>query len=141
MKYWFYSEGNILGPYAPAELLALPAFGEGSLVCAETSTGDNPGDWKAAEGVAEIAAALSVGVGSVISSQSGGVSGLYELETGLSSTGGSSFYESKDDQLYGYENLLNDIDGILGSDKTALQADAKPAPDLPHILLRVAKGE
>jgi len=133
MKYWFYSEGNILGPYAPSELLSLPAFSEGSLVCAETSTGDNPGDWKAAEGVAEIASAMSVGVGSVISSQAGGISGLYELETGLSSTGGASFYENKDDQLYGYENLLNDIDSILGSDRTSAPAEAKPAPDYEMI--------
>ena len=130
MKYWFYSEGNILGPYAPAELLSLPAFGQGSLVCPETSTGDNPGDWKAAEAVAEIASALSVGVGGVISSQTGGVSGLYELETGLSSGVGASYYEARNDQPYGYENLLNTLDNILGTGNGAeVSPDVKPAPD------------
>ena len=129
MKYWFYSEGNILGPYAPADLLSLPAFGQGSLVCPETSTGDDPGDWKAAEAVAEIASALSVGVGGVISSRAGGVSGLYELETGLSSTVGAS-YEAKNDQPYGYENLLNTIDNIMGTYKEAeAPADANQGPD------------
>lgn len=128
MKYWFYSEGNILGPYAPAELLSLPAFSQGSLVCPETCTGDNPGDWKAAEQVGEIAAALSVGVGAVY--QSGGLSGTYELETGFSSGLAASHYEAKNDQPYGYENLLNTIDNILGAYKESeAPAAAKPAPD------------
>src|SRR3989339_751950 len=115
MKYWFYSEGNILGPYSPAELLSLPAFGQGTLVCPETCTGDNPGDWKAAEQVGEIAEALSVGVGGIVSSQSGGLGATYELETGFSSN--RSYYEAKNDQPYGYENLLNTIDNILGTYK------------------------
>ena len=129
MKYWFYSEGNILGPYAPSELLSLPAFGQGSLVCPETATGDNPGDWRAAEAVAEIASALSVGVGGVISSQAGGISGLYELETGLSSTIGAAYSETGNDQPYGYENLLNTIDNILGAKDSAAPSAANPAPD------------
>ncbi len=127
MKYWFYSEGNILGPYAPVDLLSLPAFSQGSLVCSETATGDNPGDWKAAEGVAEIAEAMSVGVGGVISSRVGGISGMYELETGRSSSVGAAYYETKNDQPYGYENLLNTIDNILGAKES--EASGKPAND------------
>ena len=129
MKYWLYSEGNILGPYAPVELLSLPAFSQGSLVCQETSAGDNPADWKAAEGVAEIASALSVCVGGVISSQAGGISGPYE-EAGSSFTVGASYYEAKNDQQYGYENILNTIENILGADKEPeAPADAGPAAD------------
>jgi len=128
MKYWFYSEGNILGPYAPVELLSLPAFSQGSLVCPETSTGDNPGDWKAAEQVAEIAEVMSVGVGGIISAQSGGVGGTYELETGFSS--GQSGYDAKNAPPYGYENLLNTIDNILGAYKESENPAApKAAPD------------
>jgi len=129
MKYWFYSEGNILGPYAPVDLLSLPAFSQGSLVCSETSTGDTPGDWKAAEGVAEIAEALSVGVGGVISSRAGGISGMYELETGRSSSVGAAYYETKNDQPYGYENLLNTIDSILGTKESEPSVSGKPAND------------
>jgi len=131
MKYWFYSEGNILGPYSPAELLSLPAFGQGTLVCPETCTGDNPGDWKAAEQVGEIAEALSVGVGGIVSSQSGGLGATYELETGFSSN--RSYYEAKNDQPYGYENLLNTIDNILGTYKepeTSVAAKAEPDYEL-----------
>jgi flagellar basal body-associated protein FliL len=128
MKYWFYSEGNILGPYAPAELLSLPAFSQGSLVCPETCTGDNPGDWKAAEQVGEIAEAMSVGTGAIY--QSGGLSGTYEQETGFSSNLAASYFETKKDQPYGYENLLNTIDNILGAYKESeAPAIAKPAPD------------
>ncbi|MEI7482218.1 MAG: hypothetical protein WCK75_07700 [Elusimicrobiota bacterium] len=129
MKYWFYSEGNILGPYAPVDLLSLPAFSQGSLVCSETSTGDTPGDWKAAEGVAEIAEAMSVGVGGVISSRAGGISGMYELETGRSSSVGAAYYETKNDQPYGYENLLNTIDSILGAKESETSVSGKPAND------------
>ena len=131
MKYWFYSEGNILGPYSPAELLSLPAFGQGTLVCPETCTGDNPGDWKAAEQVGEIAEALSVGVGGIVSAQSGGLGATYELETGFSSN--RSYYEAKNDQPYGYENLLNTIDNILGTYKepeTSVAAKAEPDYEL-----------
>ena len=112
MKYWFYSEGNILGPHAPGELLTLPAFAQDSLVCLETSAGDNPGDWKPASQVAEIEEALSVGTGKLISSDYGGVGDLYALETGFSQAL-TPAYESASEQGYSYENLLNTIDGIL----------------------------
>ena len=112
MKYWFYSEGNILGPYAPGELLTLPAFAPDSLVCLETSAGDNPGDWKSASQVGEIEGALSVGTGKLISSDYGGVGDLYALETGFSQVAKPA-YESAPEQGYSYENLLNTIDGIL----------------------------
>ena len=84
MKYWFYSEGNILGPYEPAEMLVLPAFAEESLVCPETCTGDNAGDWRPASQVGEIASALSVGAGRAITA--GVMGGAYEYETGFSSS-------------------------------------------------------
>ena len=112
MKYWFYSEGNILGPYAPGELLTLPAFAQDSLVCFETSAGDKPGDWKPASQVGEIAEALSVGTGKLISSEYGGVGDLYALETGFSQAAKPA-YENASEQGYSYENLLNTIDGIL----------------------------
>ena len=143
MKYWFYSEGNILGPYAPAELLCMPAFSQGSLVCPETSTGDSPGDWQAAERVAEISEALSVGVGGVISARSGGLGGIYELETGFSSDSSASFYGARNDQPCGYENLLNTIDNILGAGKESeIPVETITAPDyetLDRFDLRLSK--
>ncbi|MCX5786759.1 MAG: hypothetical protein NTX59_13845 [Elusimicrobia bacterium] len=111
MKYWFYSEGNILGPYAPDELLTLPAFAQDSLVCRENSTGDNPVDWQAASQVGEIAEVMSVGTGKIISSGYGG-GDLYALENAFSQASQPA-YESAPDQDYSYENLLNTIDGIL----------------------------
>lgn len=48
MKYWLYSDGNILGPYEPAELLAAPDFTEESLVCDEDSINASRDDWKPA---------------------------------------------------------------------------------------------
>lgn len=126
MKYWFYSEGNILGPYEPAELLALPAFAEESLVCAETSTGDNPGDWRPASQVAEIHAALSVGAGRAVAA--GSVSGAYEYETGFSSS--VSYFENKElpaAGASGYGELLDAIDSVLGAYKETPAVPGKPA--------------
>ena len=48
MKYWLYSDGNILGPYEPAELLAAPDFTEESLICDEDSINASRDDWKPA---------------------------------------------------------------------------------------------
>ena len=112
MKYWFYSEGNILGPYAPGELLTLPAFAQDSLVCLETSTGDKPDDWKPASQAEEIEEALSVGAGKSISSGYGGIGDLYALETGFSQVS-TPVYESAFEQGYACENLLGTIDDIL----------------------------
>ncbi len=114
MKYWFYSEGNILGPYAPAELLSMPAFGQGSLVCPENSGGDNPGDWRPAEDVSEIAEALSVGVGGILPGQYGAVAGSCEP-----SGPASAYYEAQNGPVDGYGNLLDTIDNILGAYKEA----------------------
>ncbi|MDA8132455.1 MAG: hypothetical protein M0011_13210 [Elusimicrobia bacterium] len=124
MKYWFYSEGNILGPYEPAELLALPAFAEESLVCPESSTGDNPGDWRPAAQVAEIAAALSVGSGHMVTA--GVAAGTFEYETGFSSP--ISYFENKELPATpsGYGELLDAIDNVLGAYKEA-PAAGKPA--------------
>ncbi|MDA8243797.1 MAG: hypothetical protein M0025_06710 [Elusimicrobia bacterium] len=124
MKYWFYSEGNILGPYEPAELLALPAFAEESLVCPESSTGDNPGDWRPAAQVAEIAAALSVGSGHTVTA--GVAAGTFEYETGFSSS--LSYFENKELPATpsGYGELLDAIDNVLGAYKEA-PAAGKPA--------------
>jgi hypothetical protein len=119
MKYWFYSEGNILGPYEPAEMLALPAFAEESLVCPETATGDNPGDWRPASTVPEIASALSVGVGRTVSA--GVVTGAYEYETGFSSS--VRYFEDKEPSPgASYGELLDTIDNILGAYKEAPEA-------------------
>lgn len=126
MKYWFYSEGNILGPYEPAELLALPAFAEESLVCAETSTGDNPGDWRPASQVAEIHAALSVGAGRAVAA--GSISGTYEYETGFSSS--VSYFENRElpaAGASGYGELLDAIDSVLGAYKETPAAPGRPA--------------
>ncbi len=125
MKYWFYADGNILGPYAPAELLSMPAFGHGSLVCPETSGGDNPGDWRPAEDVCEIAEALSVGVGSVLPGQYGSVAGSYEP-----SGPASAYYEAQNGPADGYGNLLDTIDNILGAYKeSGGPSEVKLPPD------------
>ena len=55
MKYWLYSDGNILGPYEPAELLAAPDFTEESLVCDENSINAGRDDWKPASQFPEFA--------------------------------------------------------------------------------------
>ncbi len=123
MKYWFYSEGNILGPYEPAEMLALPAFAEESLVCPETCTGDSAGDWRPASQLPEIASALSVGVGRTVAT--GVMSGAYEYETGFSST--VRYFEDKDPSAgSSYGELLDSIDNILGAYKDGAQAPSQP---------------
>ncbi len=119
MKYWFYSEGNILGPYEPAELLALPAFAEESLVCPESATGDNPGDWRPASQTPEIAAAMSIGAGRVVTS--GAASGLYEYETGFNPS--VRYFEDREPgPSSSYGDLLAAIDGVLGQ-----RQEAQPA--------------
>jgi len=123
MKYWFYSEGNILGPYEPAEMLALPAFADESLVCPETATGDNPGDWRPATQVGEIAAAMSFGAGRSITA--GVVAGAYEYETGFSST--VNYFENKEPSPgASYGDLLDTIDNILGAYKESPAAPGRP---------------
>ncbi len=123
MKYWFYSEGNILGPYEPAEMLALPAFADESLVCPESATGDNPGDWRPASQVAEIAAAMSFGAGRSITA--GAVAGAYEYETGFSST--VNYFENKEPSPgASYGELLDTIDNILGAYKDGSSAPGRP---------------
>jgi hypothetical protein len=124
MKYWFYSEGNILGPYEPAEMLALPAFAEESLVCPETATGDSAGDWRPASQVGEISAAMSFGAGRTITA--GVVAGAYEYETGFSSS--VSYFENKEPSPgASYGELLDTIDNILGAYNETPGAPAKPA--------------
>jgi hypothetical protein len=115
MRYWFYSDGNILGPYGTDELMGLPAFGNGSLVCPEDSTGDNPDDWKAADSVPEIANVLSVGAGQVVSSENAYISNAYGLETGFSTRSAKEYFEAKSDDLSPGDNLLDTIDTILGA--------------------------
>ncbi|MEK7722226.1 MAG: hypothetical protein AAB359_07545, partial [Elusimicrobiota bacterium] len=134
MKYWFYAEGNILGPYEPAEMLALPAFAEESLVCSETATGDSPGDWRPAAQVGEIAAALSFGSGRTITA--GVAAGAYEYETGFNSS--VRYFEDKEPSSgerspyfqnsgASYGELLDTIDNILGAYKESPSAPGKPA--------------
>jgi len=103
MKYWLYSNGNILGPYLPEELSALPAFSRMSLVCPEDASGANPDDWKPAEEVPEINKLISVGVSSVISSDNM-LSSAYALESGL---------PAKDYFSKGQGSVLEEIDNIL----------------------------
>src|SRR3990167_7446944 len=130
MKYWFYSEGNILGPYEPAEMLALPAFADESLVCPETATGDNPGDWRPASQMGEIAAAMSFGAGRSITA--GVVAGAYEYETGFSST--VNYFENKEPSPgASYGDLLDTIDNILGAYKEGPAAPGK-APETDYEL-------
>ncbi len=121
MKYWFYSEGNILGPYDPAEMLVVPAFAEDSLVCPETATGDNAGDWRPASQVGEIASALSVGAGRSITA--GVLAGAYEYETGFNSS--VRYFEDKEpSSASSYGELLDTIDNVLGAYKDG--ADTPP---------------
>ncbi|MCG2725001.1 MAG: hypothetical protein L6420_01880 [Elusimicrobia bacterium] len=115
MRYWFYSDGNILGPYGADELMGLPAFSNGSLVCPEDSTGDNPDDWKPAEAVPEIAGILSVGVGQVISSENAYISNAYNLETGFSTRAAQEYFDAKNENWAAGGNLLDTIDTILGA--------------------------
>ncbi|OGS13859.1 MAG: hypothetical protein A2285_10450 [Elusimicrobia bacterium RIFOXYA12_FULL_57_11] len=121
MKYWFYSEGNILGPYDPAEMLAMPAFSDESLVCAETATGDNADDWKSASQVAEIASMM--GAGRAVTASV--AAGAYRLESALNVSG----FEDKDIQAgASYSDLLDTIDNILGTRKEDQDpARAQPA--------------
>ncbi|HAH32482.1 MAG TPA: hypothetical protein DCL44_09250 [Elusimicrobia bacterium] len=118
MKYWFYSEGNILGPYAPGELLTTPGFAQDSLVCLETCAGDNPGDWKAAYQVDEISAALSVGAGKMTSSGYGSGGDSYAFDSGALPAVQPA-YENYPDQGSSYESLLNTIEGILKTGNAA----------------------
>jgi len=54
MRYWLYSDGNILGPYTPAELSEVPDFSEESLVC-EAKQGEVSDNWKPASQIKELA--------------------------------------------------------------------------------------
>lgn len=54
MRYWLYSDGNILGPYTPAELSEVPDFSEESLVC-EAKEGEVSDNWKPASQIKELA--------------------------------------------------------------------------------------
>ena len=58
MRYWLYSDGNILGPYEPADLLSAPDFTEESLVCDEDSINSGHDDWKPATQVPELSGYL-----------------------------------------------------------------------------------
>ncbi|MEA3307239.1 MAG: hypothetical protein U9Q34_05600, partial [Elusimicrobiota bacterium] len=130
MRYWFYSDGNILGPYGTDELIGLPAFGNGSLVCPEDSTGDNPDDWKPADAVPEIANVLSVGAGQVVSSENAYISNAYGLETGFSTRSAKEYFEAKSEDLYPGDNLLDTIDTILGAyDKGQIKENKVPNID------------
>ncbi len=112
MKYWFYSEGNILGPYEPADMLALPTFAEESLVCAETATGDSPGDWRPAMQVEEIGAIIRAGSGRSITA--GVSSGGYGYGGGADSQ--ANYFDDKTGGA-NYGELLDTLDDILGSSR------------------------
>ena len=130
MRYWFYSDGNILGPYGTDELMGLPAFGNGSLVCPEDSTGDNPDDWKPADAVPEIADVLSVGAGQILSSENAYISNAYGLETGFSPRSAKEYFEAKSEDLSPGDNLLDTIDTILGAyDKGQTKENELPSID------------
>ena len=130
MKYWFYSDGNILGPYGVDELMGLPAFGNGSLVCSEDSTGDNTDDWKPAEAVPEIANILSVGAGQILSSENAYISKEYGFETGFSNRAAQEYFDAKSEDLAPEENLFDSIDTILGVyDKSETKENKIPAID------------
>lgn len=57
-KYWIYSNGQIHGPYAPAELVKKDYFKITSLVCPEQALGYKSDDWKAASDFEDISACL-----------------------------------------------------------------------------------
>jgi len=122
MKYWLYSEGNILGPYDPAEMLALPAFSDESLVCLETATGDSADDWKAASRVAEISCML--GSGRAVTASV--AAGAYRLENVMSASA-PGLEENEYQAGASYSDLLDTIDNILGTRK--LEPDTtRPEP-------------
>ena len=125
MRYWLYAEGNILGPYEPAELLVVPSFNEESLICLETATGDNADDWKPASQLGEIASALSVGTGRAL------VSGVRSASYGLESSSVSSVGYFEDKQAQGgasYGELLDTIDEILGTRKSGKDFEGRQPP-------------
>ena len=124
MRYWLYSDGNILGPYAPAEMLALPAFTEDSLVCNETATGDNAEDWKSASQVNELSSVM--GTGSSITA--GVAAGAYQLEKMFSSTA-TGLEDTGTRDAGSYSELLETIDGILGSRGTDRDPSRLPEAD------------
>ena len=129
MKYWFYSDGNILGPYEPAQMPALPAFSEESLVCSEAATGDNPGDWRPASQIEEIAAVLSSGR----TLAAGVMAGGYGSETGFNSS--SRYFEDNLSQPgASYGELLDTLDNILGAHKTGEEIPAAPGQEIDYNL-------
>ncbi|HBE88870.1 MAG TPA: hypothetical protein DDW67_06980, partial [Elusimicrobia bacterium] len=132
MRYWLYSEGNIIGPYTPADLLGLPAFGQGSLVCPEHATGEAAEDWKPAEQVAEISAAMSVGVGGVV--DGGGIAGFYSMESGYPS-GAGQYYDYKFQDGTSYSSALEAIESVLGAYKEETASPALKPEDEDRALL------
>lgn len=54
MRYFVHRDGQILGPYAPADLAQAGGLHEGTLVC-EEAAGGREGDWRSLSEVAELA--------------------------------------------------------------------------------------
>lgn len=59
MRYWAYVDNEVRGPFEKDKLLALPGFGEASLICPETPAAGETAAWKAAAVYPEIAALLA----------------------------------------------------------------------------------
>lgn len=117
MRYWLYSEGNIIGPYSVEELAALPSFSPTSLVCPESSTGTNPQDWRNAYEIKEIADLVKVGI----------LTEKYtEYEENDLNTNDLTFDSiTERDTDASYSNLLNTIDNILNNYKSEKDKEKK----------------
>jgi hypothetical protein len=53
-KYWAYLNGQVQGPYDPAELKRLPGFGRGTWVYPDNLAGGTENDWKSAFQIPEL---------------------------------------------------------------------------------------
>ena len=99
MKYWLYSDGNILGPYEPAELLAAPDFTEESLICDEDSINASRDDWKPAAQFPEFAKLMND-----ISSQGSSNNESAAAETDAAPSESNSYAEDNDLTPSGFQS-------------------------------------
>jgi len=109
MRYWLYSQGNILGPYSVEELAAQPSFTPMSLVCPEGADGTSPSDWKTAYEIKEISELVKVGV----------LSDSSAIDNDENIFKKSDFVNEMNKDVFepSYSNLLDTIDNILNNYK------------------------
>ncbi|MBI5596295.1 MAG: hypothetical protein HY928_09440 [Elusimicrobia bacterium] len=75
MRYWVFGDSRILGPYSREEMAGMEWVHSGTLVCQEGATGVADGDWRAIEGIPELAGL------SLAAAAAGSYSGAPDSET------------------------------------------------------------